>query len=1500
MRRVRSQFLQRGSRRSPAARDGQGGRARRHVLLTVVTALAVGMLVFAALTTGATNTRAPLSSFGTQAGALGGQVATGVGVAVNRNGVGGGAMGEVYVASFVNKRIDVFSASGTWVRSFGFDVASSGEHNTGTGLEVCQATSSPADVCKAGVNSAAAGSVANPEGLGFDQATGNVFVADNFNRRINVFTPAGQFQGAFGFNVNAAAPAPQLQFCTTSCQAGTNTPLGGGFANLTQGPIAVSPANGHVYVGDRNNARVNEFALTLDGSSHVTGVTWVQSFGWDVVASGEHNSSGVEQQTVTINPALTSGTFTLSYGGAAPINTSAPITWNATPAEVDAALEGIAGIGAGNLTVTSPNPGGGGVPGGPYTVTFDGTFVGNDPAQMGTASGLVSIATAVPGGALELCRPAASPTDVCKAGTNGTSNGQFAAQTPTSIAVSSAGLVFVASGTRVQVFNPDGTFNGIFGSSTGDCPTVGTTSSGVAVDPATQHVFVTQKPTTTTYRLCEFDTDGTLLDASPSTPITTNASGYLQIAIGTGDRNYVNTPISGQTGAIYMIGPIPPPDVAMRPANPVTAITTTSATFHGTVSIPNISPPPATKYHFEYSANGIDWTKVPDPDAVVGNGSAGSFDVTQTAADLEPNTAYSVRLVATDGVLATSEPVVFTTESTAPSVAQVAAGVEPGRVTLSGWVNPRHQATGYRFEWGTTTAYGNSTPTSYRPIGSGTETLGVSETLTGLVPATTYHFRLVAKNATDTTASLDQTFTTADAEGVIGGRVAELVSPLDKGWAGAALEYLTNQTVFQAAPDGDAVLYPIAYGLAGADSGGDLRYLARRDADGWSSTQLDPSLSTTPIGQEGASGGYRAFSEDLSCGVLHSSQPLVPGAPSEPIDTGGANLYARDANGAYRLLTALAPTNPGSASVARVADRIGVPSSDCRHVVWETKLRYPGLNNSGIYQSIDGVMSDVGIMPDGSPASNAALGLPRTNLDRFPENAVANDASHVYFSATSNSGDDIGKQALYLREGNTTTKVSATEAPATGVNQKAIFQIAAKDGSRVAFLDNYGLATPSSTGPVAADCKTAPPQPCALYVYDVETGDLTDVSATSDPANTNGANVAGVLAASDDLSRIYFAARGRLDGKGRSYSRNVAEQTFNVYLSDDGAISHVGLVRSAELAINVLEGPLLMRGGVNSDATADGRSLLFMTAADVVGYDSGGVVEAYLYSLESDGVICVSCRRDREPSITRMESLPIRGNYDYDTHRRVHMSDDGSRVFFVKEDALTPDAVDGFSNIYVWDKGTLQLLTTGGPNIEWGVERTSTNARIMGASQDGDDVFVATVNPLDPRDKDGMYDLYDFRVGGSVPDPSEQEDCDALLSCQTGGSSPFAPLFATSGSGSEGALGERAKFSIGRLSSAQRSALARGRAVSVAVKVTGRGKVTVRGTTRIRGLKATVLAASRTASGAGKVVVPVRLAAPARRVLARGGRLRVALRISYSASGKSLTSVLELRGGRRR
>ena len=78
------------------------------------------------------------------------------------------------------------------------------------------------------------------------------------------------------------------------------------------------------------------------------------------------------------------------------------------------------------------------------------------------------------------------------------------------------------------------------------------------------------------------------------------------------------------------------------------------------------------------------------------------------------------------------------------------------QATLNGLlVDDGGEACDCGFEWGLTVAYGNITPTDSKTTGQ-----NFSQTILGLLPNRTYHFRAIATNSAGVSYGADRTFTT--------------------------------------------------------------------------------------------------------------------------------------------------------------------------------------------------------------------------------------------------------------------------------------------------------------------------------------------------------------------------------------------------------------------------------------------------------------------------------------------------------------------------------------------------------------------------------------------------------------------------------------------------------------------------------------------------------------------------------------------------------------------
>ena len=100
---------------------------------------------------------------------------------------------------------------------------------------------------------------------------------------------------------------------------------------------------------------------------------------------------------------------------------------------------------------------------------------------------------------------------------------------------------------------------------------------------------------------------------------------------------------------------------------------------------------------------------------------------------------------------------------TAPiATTNAASGLTTSGATLNGTVNANSGSTTVTFQYGLTTAYGNTATADQNPVTGGIDA-PVSTGITGLSANTTYHYRVVAANSAGTTNGEDQAFKTLGA-----------------------------------------------------------------------------------------------------------------------------------------------------------------------------------------------------------------------------------------------------------------------------------------------------------------------------------------------------------------------------------------------------------------------------------------------------------------------------------------------------------------------------------------------------------------------------------------------------------------------------------------------------------------------------------------------------------------------------------------------------------------
>lgn len=827
--------------------------------------------------------------------------------------------------------------------------------------------------------------------------------------------------------------------------------------------------------------------------------------------------------------------------------------------------------------------------------------------------------------------------------------------------------------------------------------------------------------------------------------------------------------------------------------NAATAITLTTATLNGSLR------PEELQFNdclFEYGLT----TSAGFESSVPCSQSPGSIPqdflphpVSADISGLEAATTYKVRLTATStgGPFAgtfSGKILTFETQGR-PAIREVrGSNADQGSVTLEAKIAPRGFDTKYRFEWGPTVAYGNAAPASSKPgIGGNEAPQRVTAGISGLSAATVYHYRVVAENGQGPTTSEDETFETLNSCGLPEGRCFELVSPRDAGPVAAAGSFAgTAELHFQATSEAGSVAYGVESGFPDATKGAEVLYRGTRGASGWGSTQLSPPILARGETNSAISSSAltMALSDDISCGIVASNQPLTSDARTRlVVEAGGSNLYRRNPSGSYTAITNLTPENLGAVkeSFEYVLDGF---SNDCGKVAFVTQFHYPGVagvdaeggaENGRFYEWDHGTLQSVGFAP-GPSGEVAVAAIPGT--DKNHSNVVSEDGSRVFFSAPrqiSANPEEVGKPAIFVRENGATTRdlsLSETSTADTG----ATYQYATKNGSRVFFTANAGLTTDSSS------------EGTDLYEYDLEDEELTDLSVSHE---AGGAEVAGFVGSSADGSRVYFVARGQMvPGKGKTFAQNQSDGTYSIYGVSGGVPNYVGTVNGNELATS--------RGGVTvtsqvtwtSRVSPDGRYLAFETSANVTGYDAGGAKEVYLYDAdaEAEATTCISCRPDGLPSVSPPSLSPLAAfeeGYPLTAASTLIETGGNARVFFLSADSLATGAKGGLVTLYEWSHGQVFKIATELPEQadERGAELETPHIAFVGANADGTDLYLASPQTLTWEDGDGRFSVYDARIGGGFPEPAPPpKPCEpgkeGQGSCE-GAASPAPPSSAT-------------------------------------------------------------------------------------------------------------------------
>ncbi len=867
-----------------------------------------------------------------------------------------------------------------------------------------------------------------------------------------------------------------------------------------------------------------------------------------------------------------------------------------------------------------------------------------------------------------------------------------------------------------------------------------------------------------------------------SAPIETFPSEGLEESHGVAVNGATGTVYTSERGAdsVEMFAEVSLPEAVTSEASNLQA--EGSATLNGTVNPEGL---PVTSCEFEYgpsTAYGTTAECASNP----GSGSAPvavHADLTGLAFD-----TYHYRLVAgnANGTVAGQDRSFLA--SARPAISgESLAGAGSTIAAVSAQINPDGLASTYRLEYGTSTAYGSSTPDT--SVGAGAEAAAVEVQLTGLQPGAVYHARFVATNGFGTTSGADVTFTTAESPGAAtsalpDGRAYELVSTAGK--AGEVYvpdlpqgsdRQITTRRLFQAASDGGAVAYVGAASVSGGNGdfgpGVGNEWLAKRTAEGWKALDITPPASGTGT-------LFESFSSDLTSWILRwSSQegvgsgslpPLAPAAPAgcrfvpyfhpgdrgyEPLITttrspgvlacGEPHFAGASADDSQILFQSEAPLT----EEAEEAEEPG----EGGHSLEEERCAF----SCNLYESAGGRVRLVNVLPSGESAPNATFGGP-SGIRNAPDfsNVISTDGSRVFWTDTQPGAD---MDHIYARvNGASTIPVSVGSAK---------FWTASPDGRYVFYTEEE-----------------------KLYRFDIDTDVRAQLAGEGLAHESAGAQgVLGINQTGEDGAYIYLVATGVLADNENANGEKATLGEDNLYLLHNGRQTFIAALSPEDN--NIQEGsrtngerygdwqPDL--GSRTAEMTPDGHHLVFESLRPLTGYDNvneNHEVEVFVYSADVARTVCASCNpTGAAPQIPlKVEGTTHLSPSISDTHMPRWISDDGSRVFFDSSQPLAPQDTNGGLDVYEWEQdGAGSCHSDGGCVYLLSDGESSDFSYFVEADASGENVFFAHNGQVGGFGPPGeQTELYDARVGGGFPATSFA--C-AGSGCQ--GVPPAPPSFTT-------------------------------------------------------------------------------------------------------------------------
>ena len=960
-------------------------------------------------------------------------------------------------------------------------------------------------------------------------------------------------------------------------------------------------------------------------------------------------------------------------------------------------------------------------------------------------------------------------------------------QTPTRIAIDTAGNLLNASGGFIRKLSPTGTYLGEFGSFY---------TQDVKVNSLTGEVF-----SSAIYWLYVNEANGDFKAEIPHGAANSAAVDE------TSDRVFIGAPSYGLD--YYERRDLPDP-VTGGSAD----ITDVSATVDG--EIERDEGGPISKCEVEFGSDPSYGRIAPCEEATPFN--AASTDVTAKLTGLVPGVVYHYRFAAEneDGRNFGADQTFKTFQ--APTIEGFSTSkLLETSATLHAQINPQNSETTYRFEYGTTPAYGNVLPVPDGVIPASTSAQGVSVDLTGL-EGVTYHFRVVAKNIYGETTTEDQTFdffppTCPNMEirqetasnYLPDCRAYELVSPEDANgisWfpaGGPASGKATSPS--RTAFTGDFAAMP---GTEPINGEGDL-YVATRTNTGWKTAHVGLPGNFTmrsggpPVSSEGPDKIQQNVLTDPGMTRFvqwdNGVQNFFAESGPEHWPTNAPYVYDNEGKQVERWPSMFNET-PGSRQVfecpgdGSAVQTPGCPgavtaSDDLSHFVFSLKdIPYhpEGISDppgSAYDNDVEAnTVSVISKLAGGEPIEQEAMTDLADEAIRIPD--VDEDGSHIVMSTEFNAGTIHFGHHLFMRVNDLVTYDITGSHPSQFAGMKpdgsklyftSAGKFAAEDEDTSVDLymwepegDDYTLASIGQNGNGNSDaCAAAWTQKCDVGIIKFRSW----AQRQSGQGGNNHSD--NVLAA--ETGDIYFYGPEQLDG-----DRGL-KNFQNLYTYRNGKPQHVAILGGNGCATDVYGNTVCSDGPVlRMQVSPDNSFMALLTTAQLTSYDNQGWPQMYRYNPATRQMLCVSCRPNGLPPTAEVMG----------SQNGLFMTDDG-RTFFATKDGLVANDTNKLVDVYEYVEGRARLITTGtgDQNVDeggFGINIIQARPGLLGVSADGTDVYFSTYDRLVGQDRNGAtLKVYNARTGGGFPFVPPPEPCSAADECHGPSSLPPPPgEFATS------------------------------------------------------------------------------------------------------------------------